>query len=132
MRIIAPTALATCLAVVLGCGQALGSESERPSSAGWEVLQSLANQEFRDASGTPWRVIVEGDLGRGYRVALVGPTTEAGVGTVAVTWIEDPVPARVDGDVADLYRIVRSEPHPDLHGDLSVSYRRWLEDRSDQ
>lgn len=122
--------MATCLACLPGCGGAALPRSQGVSAEGWRVLRDLDGVEFGDGAEERWEIRVEGDLDAGYRVVLKGPPRATGVGTVARSWIEDPVPVRTDGDVADLYRRVHTRPHPSLRGELSERYRRWLDERS--
>ncbi len=125
-RVLAATAM---LAVLHACGDSSGWTTDQVGSNGWRVLKDLHGVEFDDSAKMHWKILVDGDLEEGYRVALEGPPSTTGVGTAARSWIEDPVPVRTDGDVADLYQRAHSEPHPRLSGELSARYSRWLDDR---
>ena len=122
-------ATAWLLGALLACEDASGRSTDRIGTNGWRVLRDLNGVEFDDSAESHWKILVDGDLEEGFSVALEGPPSTTGVGTVARSWIEDPVPVRTDGDVADLYQRAHAEPHPRLRGALSERYSRWLNDR---
>jgi len=110
-----------------------------PSGAAQKALKGLRGVRFTDTDGAlgggewvfdTFAVIPNPTTGHGpvagvHRASFTPPSPRPASGIESPDYLNIPVAS--DGDAADLFRRVRGTAHPDLRGEMSEGYRRFLE-----